>query len=143
MCLFLYSGHAGGDRLLLESGDAQAAGVAALLGRCPNLKIVVLNGCSTAGQVKALIDAGVPSVIATSAPIGDETAKRFAIQFFTELSKNRRNIRESFGLALDAAQVYGKIEGKVASRGAITDDDEIKPLWGLYFNEAKAEMLDN
>ena len=141
--LFLYSGHAGGDRLLLEDGDALAEGLTALLGRCPNLKLVVLNGCSTAGQVTALLDAGVPAVIATSAPIGDETAKRFAIQFFTELSKNRRNIRNAFEMALDAAKVYGKIEATVLSRGIMRADQKTAPLWGLYFNDAKSDVLDN
>ena len=141
--LFLYSGHAGGDRLLLEDGDARAEGITALLGRCPNLKLVVLNGCSTAGQVTALLDAGVPAVIATSAPIGDETAKRFAIQFFTELSKNRKSIRESFQRALDAAKVYGKIEATVMARGIMNIPEQSQPLWGLYFNDAKADVLEN
>ena len=45
--VFLFSGHAGRDVLALEDGEAYADGIAALLGRCPNLKLVILNGCST------------------------------------------------------------------------------------------------
>ncbi len=49
--LFLFSGHADRDRLLTESGDSRAGGIAHLLGQCKNLKVVVLNGCSTGEQV--------------------------------------------------------------------------------------------
>ena len=143
VCLFMYSGHAGGDRLLLEDGDARAEGMAALLGRCPNLKLVVLNGCSTGGQVTTLLDAGVPTVIATSAPIGDETAKQFAINFFTELSKNRQSIRASFQRAIDAAKIYGKIEAGVTSRGGLRIDFPAEPLWGLFYKDTQEDVLDN
>ena len=143
ICLFMYSGHAGGDRLLLEDGDARAEGMAALLGQCPNLKLVVLNGCSTGGQVTALLDAGVSAVIATSAPIGDETAKQFAIYFFTELSKNGQSIRASFQRAIDAAKVYGKIEARITSRGGLRIDFPAEPLWGLFYKDTQEDVLDN
>ena len=47
--LFLYSGHAGRDVLLTEDGASRSGGIAHLLGQCKNLKVVILNGCSTAG----------------------------------------------------------------------------------------------
>ena len=84
--LFLYSGHAGRNRLELENGEASAEGIATLLGRCPNLKLVVLNGCSTSGQVDAFLKNNVPVVIATSAPINDERATVFN-NFFRRISE--------------------------------------------------------
>ncbi len=68
---FGFSGHAGRDVLFTEEETAHARGIAALLGQCPNLKVVFLNGCSTAGQVNGLLSAGVKAVIAAHAPVGD------------------------------------------------------------------------
>ena len=69
LLLFHYSGHAGRDGLLLDSEAASAGGIRSMLAQCPSLKLVVLNGCSTQGQVTALLEAGVPVVIGTSAPV--------------------------------------------------------------------------
>ena len=75
LVLFHYGGHADADRLMFDSetgeSPAFAGGLATLLGQCRGLKVVFLNGCSTGPQVKALLDAGVPAVIATARPIGD------------------------------------------------------------------------
>ena len=70
--VFSYSGHAGSDKVFLEDGEANALGLSGLLGDCPNLKLVILNGCSTKGQVKTLLDNRVPIVIATNRPIDDK-----------------------------------------------------------------------
>ena len=64
--LFLYSGHAGEHRLVLDKGDARAEGIAQLLSQCPKLKLVFLNGCSTKGQVNALLEKGIPAVMLTA-----------------------------------------------------------------------------
>ena len=67
---FLFSGHAGRDKLLMEDQDARAEGIAELLGLCQRLKLVILNGCSTGGQVERLLALpNHPAVIATSAPV--------------------------------------------------------------------------
>ncbi|MCB9292589.1 MAG: hypothetical protein H6559_05595 [Lewinellaceae bacterium] len=42
--LFHFSGHAGGDGLMMEDGKGNAEGIAELLGQCPNLELVILNG---------------------------------------------------------------------------------------------------
>ena len=142
LCLFWYSGHAGSDQLLMEVGIAQASGIAALLGACPNLKLVALNGCSTAGQVSALIDKGIPMIISTTAPINDQTATQFSGVFFTELSKNRRSVREAFQRASDAAKVFGKIETAVRSIGEPQEADAGKSLWELIYAEKDADLPD-
>lgn len=145
LCLFLYSGHAGRDRLQLEDGIGHSSGIAALLKRCVNLKVVVLNGCSTAGQVDQLHQAGVPIVIATSAKVDDVTATQFSIAFFSNLATNRLPIREAFNRAVDAARVYGKLVEVVAVRSLDTepDLDTEKPLWGLYYQKDYESLLNS
>ncbi len=61
LALFSFSGHADGATLHLGDGSANARGIAHQLGasaRAGKLKLVILNGCSTAGKVKALLEAG-------------------------------------------------------------------------------------
>lgn len=141
--LFSYSGHAGRDRLLLEDGEGHDRGMASLLGHCPNLKLVILNGCSTAGQVKLLKEKGVPVVIATSAPVDDYTATQFAISFFKELAQRRKSIREAFERAVDAAQVRGKVDTiEITSRGLGSNKEE-EAIWGLYYDESNRDILDS
>jgi len=77
-----YGGHAGGDRLFLESTGtegavAHAEGLATFLGQRRNLQLVFLNGCSTRAQAAGLLDAGVAAVIATARAIEDAIALEF------------------------------------------------------------------
>lgn len=141
IALFSYSGHAGHSELLLGDEAANAAGIAQLLGRCPKLRLVLLNGCSTRGQVDALLRAGLPAVIATSAPVGDRAAAQFAITFFQALSDNRRTIGQAFEDGIAAAQVqsHQALRAQI-HRGVLALDEEegqaLSPsLWGLYCRE--------
>jgi hypothetical protein len=85
-----YGGHAGGDRLFLETVGTQgavahAAGLAMFLGQRRNLQLVFLNGCSTRAQAAGLLDAGVGAVIATARDIEDTIARDFSRYFYQEL----------------------------------------------------------
>lgn len=139
IALFHYSGHAEKDQLLLNEDAANAAGIALQLGRCPNLKLVVLNGCCTKGQVLALLEAGVPAVIATSAPVEDRSATQFAITFYQSMSDSHRNIREAFEDAVASAQMQSKKALHAENnRGPVLRADNRSvsaPLWGLYYRE--------
>ena len=69
--LFHYGGHATSYQLLLNASAGQlnevnAGGLAEFLSQQRNLHLLFLNGCSTSGQVDALLDAGVGAVIATA-----------------------------------------------------------------------------
>src|SRR5271157_4995618 len=90
IAIFHFGGHADGDRLLLQSAfeprPAYAEGLATLLGQQRGLKLVFLNGCSTRPQVKRLLDAGAPAVIATARPIDDHVATEFAVAFYQALT---------------------------------------------------------
>jgi hypothetical protein len=101
--IFHYAGHAGPDRLLLESsrGESRAAhaeGLAQFLGKQGGLEFVFLNGCSTGPQVAGLLAAGVDAVVATARPIKDEVAREFAVAFYTQLALGR-TFRDAFTVA--------------------------------------------
>ena len=49
LSVFLFSGHAGKDKLLLDDEQALSGGIAQALGQCKKLKMVILNGCYTKG----------------------------------------------------------------------------------------------
>jgi len=112
--LFHYAGHANAYQLLLESNSGQveaahAEGLATLLGTQSNLKLVFLNGCATAPQVQGLLDAQVPSVIATNHLIDDEMATQFASRFYTGLAKGA-NVQLAFTQA--KADVIARFGGQ-------------------------------
>lgn len=135
--VFAYSGHAGRDLLLLEDEKTNAQGIAGLLRQCPKLQLVLLNGCSTAGQVQQLLELpSQPVVIATSAPVGDNSATRFGVSFFRELGEKSGTIEEAFQAGLSAAKTVKEIE-RIESRDTFHIPNEVeeeKELWGIYSN---------
>lgn len=138
--IFHYSGHAGRDRLLLEGEEsAHAEGVAHLLGQCPRLKLAVLNGCSTQGQVQRLLVAGVPVVVATSAPVEDEKACRFGLRFYQGL-ENQLTIGEAFEMA--AGEALAADSSLAIRRGVSLEEAGEEPLWGIFYKAEQAAVLD-
>ena len=140
--IFLYSGHAGRDKLLLEGQAANAEGIAYLLGQCPNLQLVFLNGCSTKGQVYSLLQKGIPVVIATSAPVEDKKANEFSSRFFQALN-DQCSIKEAYELAKGELMarypdVQTDASNILAEPGAQAEDS----LWGLYFLPEKEISLE-
>ncbi len=130
LILFSYSGHAGSRTLETQQSSAHARGLCGLLGECPHLRVVLLNGCSTKGQVESLLQAGVPVVIATHAPIDDSIAREFAVSFFKEL-KEGRSVEEAFKTAKHVAHtINDSIEFKVY-RGLVTLS-VAQSVWGLF-----------
>ena len=148
IAIFHYAGHAEGTKLQLEEGAGNADGLAALMGQQENLQLVFLNGCSSKGQVKGLLEAGVPAVIATSVPIEDRKATEFAQQFYEALS-NRRTIGQAFAIAQAYLNTrYSKSvevtmrSSNWAGKGAALPDEAALP-WGLYVNESERERILN
>ncbi len=135
-----YGGHANGQSLQLESevGVVQTAnvkGIAALLGTQKQLKLVFLNGCASRGQVKALLEHGVPSVIATRVAIDDNEAQLFASQFYEALAAGS-NIREAFQKAkalIESNRSDSKIKGMEEAMVILASPGEEEEIpWGLY-----------
>lgn len=140
--LFHYSGHAGRDRLVTQGEVAQAEGMAKLLGQCPNLKLVVLNGCSTRAQVQALLDEGVPAVVATSAPVKDNKATDFSIAFYQALANNEEPLRQAFDLAEADLKTQTSAQGITIHRGFdLPANNDDQPLWGLFTRDDQPQVL--
>lgn len=138
--LFHYAGHADSEQLLLTSGEAQAGGIAAMLGEQSNLKLVFLNGCSTQEQVQALLKMGIPAIIATRTPINDTLARQFSWHFYHALEVGA-TIKEAF----DGAGAYIQAAGKPTptTRSLTWDKDEFPDddTWGLFFHPDKEDVL--
>ncbi|MFK7921620.1 MAG: CHAT domain-containing protein [Bacteroidia bacterium] len=147
MAIFHYGGHASGTQLRLEEGSGNADGLATLMGEQENLKLVFLNGCSSKGQVKALLAAGVKAVIATSVPIDDRKAMEFAKQFYEALA-HRRTIGQAFKLA--EAYIRTRYEdappieqSTIMDFSAFFDETEKELPWGLYYKEEHRKEILN
>ena len=138
--LFHYSGHADNSRILLEGDHAYARGIAELLGQCPRLKLVVLNGCSTSGQVKLLLDKKIPVVVATYSSIEDSIAAEFSIQFYRSLI-NQENIKHAFEQAM--GKILAKDESISYFRASVPREqaETDGPIWGLFHLPGHEEGL--
>jgi hypothetical protein len=113
IAIFHFGGHAREGQVLLDDHLGVAfvggEGLAALLGRRANLKLVFLNGCSTRPHVQRLLTAGVPAVIATARPIHDWAAREFAVAFYEALTAGGEAVPAGgrcLRAAFDAACAY-------------------------------------
>lgn len=134
--IFLYSGHAGPGQLHLEGQDANGKGVTMLLGECARrqLKVVVLNGCSTNGMVKGMLEAGVPVVIATSAPVNDRSAKAFSVSFFKALAQDLP-VFDAYQSGIRAAQTASAADltATLQLRGSLDlEEGNDVGTWGIF-----------
>ena len=141
--VFHYGGHADRTLLQLEDKDAQSKGLAKLLGELEGLKLVFLNGCSTQAQVKALFQAGVKAVIATSVKIQDNMAVAFSAAFYQALT-TKKSLKRAFEFAKNSLEMQFKDSPDIkVFRGIEIEEEEAEELpWALYLQEAYAsEML--
>ncbi|MHA4739015.1 CHAT domain-containing protein [Dyadobacter sp. MSC1_007] len=138
-----YAGHANGSQLLMEDETVYAAGLLQSVGLQKNLQLVFLNGCSTQQQVDQLLDAGVRAVIATSIDIGDDTATRFATDFYKKLSGGY-SIDEAFRLATEVVTAKNNASLSTTDnpgRGImrLIKPPNTGPAWGLYLHKNHQE----
>lgn len=150
IAIFHYGGHASGTHLQLEAGAgnaerADATGLAQLMGQQKALQLVFLNGCATRDQVEKLFSCGVKAVIATSVPINDEMATKFAEQFYQALA-NKASIQKAFQTAKAFVATSGGQEKEVGEYRGMNwaGQQETEPAglpWGLYVNTNGEEAL--
>jgi hypothetical protein len=141
LVLFHYSGHAGAELLKLEDGPAHAPGIAGLLGQCPRLRVVVLNGCATAGQVRALHTQGIPAVVATHERVGDAKAATFALRFYRQLA-DRHTLEAAYESAKSYLEAkYETVEFDVTRGLALRHAAPATPCWTLSIAPGHDEML--
>jgi hypothetical protein len=129
--IFHYSGHAGRDALFVEDGMAYSTGIAGLLEQCPKLKLIVLNGCATKGQLKQLGNLKTqPAIIYTHAPVGDPAATRFSIAFYQSLCEMYEPVKKAFDAGMAAAKTVNP--NVLENRAGRSNLKNIESLWGLY-----------
>jgi CHAT domain len=131
VAVFHFGGHAGSGVLLFESPDgaaraSHAGGFARFLGEQRGLALVFLNGCSTRGQVKSLLAAGVPAVVATSQDIPDAVATELSSRFYKALASGVP-LRTAFKEAAGAVQ---------------TQAGEAAQPWDLYVKPGAEEHVE-
>jgi hypothetical protein len=136
LALFLFSGHADRDRLFMADAVAHADGLAKLLGQCPKLQLVFLNGCSTEGQVAELLAQGVKVVVATDAPVNDRKASVFSIRFFDALQQ-KRSLKTAFDMARAAIDTeFLGVPFHTGHRGAgFAQERRAMGTWGLFYKD--------
>lgn len=136
--LFLFSGHANRNSLVFEDGAANAAGIVDVLRKCTKLKLVVLNGCSTVGQVKELLNLpSKPAVIATSAPVEDRSATIFSITLFELMVNKEKTLQEAFDLSIGKLKLKSSIA--ICNSRELVDTDDAKGVWGLFLPRDKTK----
>lgn len=134
--VFHYSGHASGQELFLEDGAAAASGIAALLELCPKLKLIVLNGCATQGQLERLKKLrNHPVVIYTNAPVGDHSATLFSVSFYQSLCELYEPVETAFEAGIAAAKTIEKDISPTKGL-ALRQSDVPVEMWGLYLKDA-------
>ena len=138
LAVFHYAGHAGKDKLLVNDQNIYSSGIAKQLKHCAekgSLKLVILNGCSTAGQVKVLKENGIPAIVSTSAPINDKSALEFSKRLWQKLVKEEMTTEDAYSDALGAAMtVTSQDLGNAGHRHLFTEENEPpgdSPLWRL------------
>lgn len=147
--LLHFSGHANPEALSFSDGMAQAEGLSQLLQLQNHLHCIFLNGCSTYGHVKQYLEAGVPVVIATNAPVEDRIAADFSIFFYEALSLEGVTIRDAFELARGKVLLlHNRAPGDFfqlnrnndpAKRGIALQSDAAESFkWGIYYLEEEA-----
>jgi hypothetical protein len=145
IAIFHYAGHASQTSLLFNDQEANGTGIAYQLKpaiAAGTLKLVILNGCSTAPQVNKLLELGVPAVIATNASVNDASAKIFGVEFFRNACQKRMSIRNAFTAALASAQTAAKaslgLEEPLNRDLHLPGETPREPFWGLFFKNADA-----
>ncbi|GAB4042104.1 CHAT domain-containing protein [Spirosoma jeollabukense] len=137
--LFHFSGHAGHDELLLNDGAGGPDGIAGLLAAyAPNLKLVVLNGCSTRDQVATFFRRSIRAMVATQCAVKDTHAKDFAISFHQTLCAGK-SIQDAYRdaiLLLRTKQLDKLLPESVSesaqTRGMLDTRPTTETIWGLY-----------
>ncbi len=132
--IFHYAGHAGAKGFSSEEGDIFVKGLAGQFKDKGNpLDLIFLNGCSSKQQVDHWFDAGAKAVIATTAPIGDRTARLFSEFVYYSLAQKRTLA----GAVKDAEnKLNSRFEFPLNNRAGrktntIPDGEKI---WELYLN---------
>lgn len=141
--LFQFSGHAGSNSLAFSDGEGDPTGIAGLLKKeLPHLQLIILNGCSTFGQVEAMFQQGIRAVIATHCAVKDTHATEFAIEFHRRLCAGK-TIPQAYKDALTNISTKKELRQLLPdvvrespiSRSMLDTTPETSQIWGLYVQD--------
>mgnify|MGYP001794796000 CR=1 FL=1 len=147
-----FGGHANGEVLDFTDQRIPAQYLADLIAtenQIGNIELVFLNACATNNQVKALLEAGVKNVIATTNNIEDEQASQFAQQFYRSFVAGA-TIGEAYKKAITWLRVkYPNISNHLQGLEQVRGMDDLNDIpdsselpWGLYTAEnAQADYV--
>jgi hypothetical protein len=134
LSIFHFSGYASANALHLEDNDGMSSGLGQILGQCPNLVLVVLNGVHSISQVKNLLSSGIPIVIATRGTLDDQSTVIFSKTFYEALSDGR-TIKDAFEIGISFIKNMSGQEIEV-ERGLPSQHEDTPGFpWGIYFND--------
>ena len=123
---FHFGGHADDKQLILmnERGNSvslMANSLAGLLGSCPYLKLVFLNGCSTQKQVEALLaHSQIEYVIATQRPVEDQLAAKFSLAFYQALCDPQKPLGDIYTAYTHAKTLIGGMANHIGIHTQMT-----------------------
>ena len=141
-----FSGHAGGDYWKLADGKLADNQLNNLFFGLENVALVFMNACCTEPLRNYLLDElNVKAVIATSKNIGDNEAKEFAINFYTNLTLQNETLEAAFRHACGSVKTFtfdtesfvdaGAIRGGIRRKGTVDNDLP----WGIYWKDETAK----
>ncbi len=102
---FMFSGHSGQLAIKTTGHAMSAIGLANCLAACPALKLIFINGCSSAGQIEHFKQTRASNYIFTESPIEDQAASDFATTFWKRMALEN-TIDEAFEIAFRNAQAF-------------------------------------
>lgn len=130
---FSYSGHVQNEHFVTEADEfVSIKGIATYLKTCPNIKLVLLNGCGTKQHLEELKAVGVKVIIYTQAEVHDDLAKEFAVAFFASFLEGNA-LKDAFLHAQGKVTLppeERKIEFKI--RRGLELEDVKEDEWGIY-----------
>ncbi len=143
-----FAGHGNNRTLVTEEDATDPKGIGALVAGFPNLKLVVLNACSTGAQAELFLRAGVPAVVATTLKVQDKQAQRFSELFYAKLAFGDP-ISDAFRTAaagIASIQRFGlgdfaEVPEQVYDRGLLLSDESSDgPPWQLFINQETPDI---
>jgi WD40 repeat protein len=135
LVLLHFAGHSSNSTLQLDEGELYIKGLAAKLGACPHLQLVVLNGCANAAQVHALRAAHVPAVIGTHTAIDDQIALEFSQRFYRKLAENGLSIAKAFAESEQDINTHHQTSFRSLD-DSIAEDGQV---WAWFLEPADAD----
>ncbi len=133
--------HTNEHLIRLNDQEGWAEGLAEVLAKYDELKLIFVNGCKSQAQARAYLKEGIPAVIATTCPVPDGQAAEFATDFYKFLVSNY-TLEDAFKEAIGRQRFrrrHANLSSVFVARGLDLDSDgpQDHQLWCLYLQEEK------